>query len=140
MLPPTTNLAMRTLPRLPVAIAGSAPRILVGVTANLAGVPPRQRRQLAVLLLPVATALLVAGVLLGWLAASSVGHLVGVLVALLALAMLGVGYGLLRSARVDERERRLDEAIGEATGPCGSSCGSTGCADTECAVRALPRS
>ena len=112
----------------------------MGVTANLAGVPPRQRRQLAVLLLPVATALLVAGVLLGWLAASPGGHLVGVLVALLALAMLGVGYGLLRSARADEREWRLDETIREATGPCGSSCGSAGCADTECAVRALPRS
>src|SRR6185437_3837789 len=101
--------------------------------------PPRQRRQLAVLLLPVATALLAAGVLLGWLAAGPAGHLVGVLVALLALALLGVGYGLLRSAGADEQERLLDEAIRQATGPCGTDCGSAGCGSTDCAVRALPR-
>jgi uncharacterized membrane protein len=108
-------------------------------SVDLHRVPPRQRRQLGVLLSPVAAVLLAAGVLLGWLAASPAGHLVGVLVALLALALLGVGYGLLRSAGTDERERLLDEAIRQATGPCGSDCGTAGCAQTDCAVKALPR-
>ena len=112
---------------------------------DLSSVPPRHRRQLAVLLLPVATALLVAGVLLGWLAGSIAAHVVGVLVAPLALTLLGVSYGLLRSARADERERRLDEAIRQATGPCGTDCGTAGCGNTDCtvtdcAVKALPRS
>ena len=118
-------------------------------SSDLHRVPPRQRRQLAVLLLPAAAALLAVGLLLGWLAASPAGHLVGALVALLALVLLGVGYGLLRSAHADERERLLDEAIRQATGPCGSDsgsadcgsadCGSTGCGSTDCAVRTLPR-
>lgn len=92
------------------------------------------------LLSPVAAALLVAGLLLGWRAGSAGGHLVGLLVALLALALLGVGYGLLRSAGADEQERLLDEAIRQATGPCGTDCGTTGCGSTDCAVKALPRS
>jgi Flp pilus assembly protein TadB len=108
-------------------------------SADLHRVPPRQRRQLGLLLSPVAAVLLVAGVLLAWLAASFAGHLVGALVTLLALALLGVGYGLLRSARADEHERRLDEAIRQATGPCGADCGTAGCAATDCAVKALPR-
>jgi hypothetical protein len=113
-------------------------------SVDLHRVPPRQRRQLGVLLSPVAAVLLVAGVLLGWLAGSPAGHLIGVLVALLALALLGVGYGLLRSAGADERERLLDEAIRQATGPCGAECGSAGCGSTDCgstdcAMRTLPR-
>ena len=112
-------------------------------SADLRRVPPRQRRQLGVLLSPVAAVLLLAGVLLGWLAGSVAGHLVGVLVALLALTLLGVGYGLLRSATADEHERRLDDAIRQATGPCGTDCastdGSTDCGSTDCAVRTLPR-
>ena len=107
--------------------------------ADLSRVPPRQRWQLAVLLLPVATVLLAAGVLLGWLAGSAAGHLVGILVALLALVLTAIGYGLLRSARADERERRLDQAIRQATGPCGTGCEPAGCSTTDCAVKALPR-
>lgn len=111
----------------------------MGVTADLGSVPPRQRRQLAIMLLPVATALLIAGALLGWAAGSVAGHLVGVLVLVLAVVLLGIGYGLLRSARADEHERQLDEAIRQATGPCGSECGTAECTTTDCAVKALPR-
>ena len=72
-------------------------------------------------MLPVSLVLLVAGVLLAWGAGSPVGHLVGVLVALVALVLLGIGQGLLTSARRDEREQRLDDAIRAATGPCGNT-------------------
>jgi hypothetical protein len=106
---------------------------------ELAGVPIRQRRQLGLLLLPVAVALLVAGALLGWAAGSVAGHLVGALVLLFALVLLGIGYGLLRSARADEHERQLDEAIRQAAGPCGSHCGTAECTTADCAVKALPR-
>ena len=116
---------------------------------TLASVPIRQRRQLGVLLSPVAAVLLAAGVLLGCRAGSVAGQLAGMLLALLALVLLGVGYGLLRSARADEHERRLDEAIRQATGPCGTDrgspdcgspdCGSTSCGSTGCAARTLPR-
>ncbi len=96
------------------------------------------------MLLPVTVVLLAAGVLSIWLAGSVAGHLAGVLITLLASVLLGVGYGLLRSARADEHERRLDEAIRQATGPCGTDCGTTGCGDsacteTDCAVKALRR-
>jgi len=114
---------------------------------DLSSVPSRQRRQLAILLLPVSVVLLAAGVLLGWGGRSLAGQLVGVLVAVIALILLGVGYGLLSSARRDEREHRLDEAIRATTGPCGGDCGSSGsdgcgsdgCGVTDCAVKALPR-
>jgi hypothetical protein len=123
-------------------------RILDGMQptarADLGRVPARQRRQLAVLLSPVAAALLIAGILLGWRAGGPAGHLVGIGVALLALALLGVGYGLLRSVRLEERERRLDEAILATAGPCGGHCDDGGdaaaCGATDCAVRTLPRS
>jgi Flp pilus assembly protein TadB len=110
-------------------------------SADLHRVPPRQRRQLGLLLSPVAAVLLIAGALLGWLAGSAAGHLIGGLVALLALVLLGIGYGMLRSARADEQEQRLDDAIRQATGPCGTDCGTAGnCSTTDCAVKALPRS
>ncbi|MFL6163017.1 MAG: hypothetical protein ACJ74U_12400 [Jatrophihabitantaceae bacterium] len=109
-----------------------------GQRTELSLVPARQRRQLALLMLPVAAVLLAAGMLLAWRAGSVAGHLVGALVALIALVLLGVGQGLLSSARRDDHEQRLDEAIRAATGPCGNDCGS-GCASNDCAVRALPR-
>ena len=62
-------------------------------------------------MLPVSFVLVIAGILLAWRAGSPVGHLVGVLVALVARVLLGIGQGLLTSARRDEREQRLDEAI-----------------------------
>lgn len=109
--------------------------------AELSRVPVRHRRQLGLLMLPVALVLLAAGVLLAWRAGSPAGHLVGVLVALVALVLLGVGQGLFSSARRDEREQRLDAAIRAATGPCGNDCGTgaSACDSTDCAVKALPR-
>jgi multisubunit Na+/H+ antiporter MnhB subunit len=112
--------------------------------AELVRVPARQRRQLATLLSPVATVLLVAGILLAWRAGSPGGHLGGIVLALLALLLLGIGYGLLRSIRIQARERRLDEAILTTAGACGGHCDGGrepgACAATDCAVRALPRS
>jgi hypothetical protein len=123
-------------------------RILDGMQptacADLGRVPARQRRQLAVLLSPVAAVLLIAGLLLGWRAGGPAGHLTGIGVALLALALLGIGYGLLRSVRMEERERRLDEAILATAGACGGHCDggrdAAACGATDCAVRTLPRS
>jgi len=108
-------------------------------SVDLHRVPIRQRRQLGLLLSPVAAALLVAGALLAWRAGSLAGHLIGAVVTLLALLLLGIGQGMLGSARRDERERRLDDAIRQATGPCGAECGTTECTTTDCAVKALPR-
>jgi uncharacterized membrane protein YbjE (DUF340 family) len=110
---------------------------------ELGRVPARQRRQLAGLLSPVAAVLLIAGILLGWRAGSPAGHLAGAALTLLSLLLLGIGYGLLRSVRIQERDRRLDEAILATAGTCGGDCagGDPGaCATTDCAVRALPRS
>ena len=105
--------------------------------SDLSQIPARQRQLLAVLVAPVAAVLLLAGLLLGWQATSLVGHLIGTLVAVLALVLLGVAHGLFHSARTDEHERRLDEAVLAAAGPCGGDCGSCGVDD--CAVKALPR-
>jgi uncharacterized membrane protein len=126
-----------TDPSRPVAAGARRP----GSPAELSRVPARQRRQLGLLMLPVSLVLLVAGVLPAWRAGSPIGHLIGILVGLIALALLGIGQGLLTSARRDEREQRLDDAIRAATGPCGSDCGTgaAGCDSTDCAVKALPR-
>jgi hypothetical protein len=111
--------------------------------AELGRVPVRQRRQLAALLSPVAAVLLIAGILLACRAGSLAGHLGGVVLTLLALLLLGIGYGLLRSVRIQARERRLDEAILATAGACGGDCAGSrdprACAATDCAVRALPR-
>jgi uncharacterized membrane protein YbjE (DUF340 family) len=136
-------------------------RILRGMQHStrieLGRVPARRRQQLAVLLSPVAAVLLIAGVLLGWRAGSPAGHLAGAVLTLLALMLLGIGYGLLRSVRIQARERRLDEAILATAGVCGTAadgtvgsvvnaapacrqvCGTDACAAVDCAVRALPR-
>lgn len=104
-------------------------------------------------LTPLALVLLVAGLLaaslhgLGW-------KLAGSLVALLALVLLGVAWGLRRSAALSEAaaaERRLDEAllaaarVAPGTGPdawvCGTSglaCGSAGESDG-CGASCLAR-
>jgi hypothetical protein len=110
------------------------------MTSDLRAVPPRSRRLLALLIAPVGIALLAAGALLAWFAGSPAGHLVGAGVGLIALLLLGVAHGLFWSAVRDEAERRLDETILAAAGPCGSDCGSGSCGVTDCAVKALPRS
>jgi hypothetical protein len=112
--------------------------------SQLSQVPLRQREQLARLLAPVGSVLLAGGLLLGWRAESIPGHLVGTVVGLIALLLLGVAWGLRRSAALDRRaeaEAELDAAILAVAGgdcsDCGGECGSCGVAD--CAVKALPR-
>lgn len=99
--------------------------------------PPRQRQFLALLLAPVGLLLLVAGALLAWRAGSIAGHLVGAVVAVLAVLLLGVAHGLFWSARRDQYEAALDAAALAVGGACGEDCGS--CAGDDCAVKALPR-
>jgi len=99
-----------------------------GVNDDLNRIPPNRRRRMALTLTPMGLVLLLAGVLtvlLGGLA----WKLVGLLIAVLALGVLGIASGLRRSATLTEAavaEARVDEAIAAASGPCGSSCGSAG--------------
>ena len=83
---------------------------------------------------PLGLALLAAGVLTAFLPGLA-WKLAGVLVVLLALVLLGVAWGLQRSAGLSEAaaaEQRLDEVLLEAArvaqgpGADGSVCGSSG--------------
>lgn len=98
------------------------------------------------MLAPLAAALLVAGAVALLLAASPAGKVIGLVVAVIALLLLGITQGLYRSARLDElaeRERQLDAAILATAGSCGSDCGcvngSAACGVDDCAVRSLFR-
>jgi hypothetical protein len=98
------------------------------VNDELTAIPPAQRRRMALMLAPVGVVLLVAGGLAvsldgaGWTVA-------GVLVAMLAMALLGVAWGLWRSAALSEAaaaERRLDEVLAAAARSQGATCGAGG--------------
>ena len=102
-------------------------------------VPPRQRTLLALLITPVGLALLAGGVLVALGTSAVMARLVGLLIALLALVLLGVAHGLFWSARRDRAEQRLDQAIREAAGTCDSSGDCGACGVSDCAVKALPR-
>ncbi|MCW2539125.1 MAG: hypothetical protein JWN95_850 [Frankiales bacterium] len=106
-------------------------------------VPARERRRLALMLLPMALALLALGLVstvvsgpLGW-------KVVGGVVLIIACALLGIVLGLQRSAAITDRqqaEQQLDATLMGAVGACGSSCGSGADAcDADCAIRTLPR-
>lgn len=135
---------MRTALRLLVLLRPPACRILDRVSDELNRIAPARRRQMALVLAPFGLVLLVAGAV-PVVAGGIVWKLVGVVLIVLALLVLGVAFGLQRSAALDEtarREQQLDEAIlAEAAlngaGGCGSNCDACGVDD--CAVKALPR-
>jgi hypothetical protein len=104
-------------------------------------VPPRQRTLLGLLITPVGLALLVGGVLVGLGTSALPARSAGLLVAGLALVLLGVAHGLFWSARQDRAEQLLDQAIRDTAGSCDSTgdCGSGVCGSSACAVKALPR-
>ncbi|HJQ02238.1 MAG TPA: hypothetical protein VJ851_11600 [Jatrophihabitans sp.] len=106
---------------------------------TLRRLPPRQRTLLALLLAPIGLVLLVGGVLATVASAGLAGHAAGVLIALIALVLLGIAHGLFYSARQDRAEQRLDAAIQATAGSCGRECGLAGCGAVDCAVQALPR-
>jgi hypothetical protein len=100
------------------------------VSEQLYAIPPGRRRRMALVLAPMGAVLLAAGVLacsqpgVGW-------KLTGLVVGLLALVLLGVAWGLRRSAALTEAalaEQRLDEVLTEAAAAAGGgvACGSTG--------------
>jgi hypothetical protein len=100
------------------------------VSEQLYAIPPAGRRRMALGLAPLGAVLLVAGVLtvsldgVGW-------KFAGLLVAVLALALLGVAWGLRRSAAMTEAadaEHRLDEVLAAAAGSGGATCATTGLA------------
>jgi hypothetical protein len=118
------------------------------VSEQLNAIPPAHRRRMSLALAPLGGVLLVAGALgvfhhgAGWKVA-------GLLVAVLALVLLGIAWGLRRSAALTEAadaERRLDEVLTAAAaeaggGMCGSTglaCGSAG-ADGGCGAACLTR-
>jgi membrane protein implicated in regulation of membrane protease activity len=109
--------------------------------SQLSQVPPRQRTLLALLIVPVGLALLAGGALVVLGTSVALARLAGLLVALLALGLLGVAHGLFWSARRDRAEQLLDRTIQDTAGStasCGRDC-LTGCGATDCAVQALPR-
>jgi hypothetical protein len=111
--------------------------------SSLTQIPPAERRKMALALAPIATVLLVAGVVPVMVTSSLAWKLVGVAVILIATVLLGVVLGLRRSAAEDEaagREAELDAAILATPGPCGSECGTGACGVDDCALKALPRS
>ncbi len=103
---------------------------------------------MALALVPLGGVLLIAGILallragVGW-------KLAGLLVTALALVLLGIAWGLRRSAMLTEAvdaERRLDEVLAAAAaGAGGGRCGSTGqacgssSADGGCGAACLTR-
>jgi len=112
--------------------AGGLPRSGMSDTRSvndeLHAIPPARRRRMALALAPLGLALLVAGVLamsldgIGW-------TLTGLLVAALALVLVGVAWGLRRSAALSEAataEERLDEVLVTAAGASGVTCGGAG--------------
>lgn len=133
---------MRTALRLPVPLRLAACRILDRVSDELNRIAPARRRRMALILAPFGLVLLVAGAV-PVVAGGVVWKLVGVVLIVVALLVLGVAFGLQRSAALDEaseREQQLDEAIlAEAAlnGACGSNCDACGVDD--CAVKSLPR-
>ena len=100
------------------------------VSEELYAIPPGRRRRMALALAPVGAVLLAAGVLACW--RPGVGwKLVGLVVGLLAVVLLGIAWGLRRSAVLTEAalaEQRLDEVLTEAAAAAGGgvACGSTG--------------
>ncbi len=99
-----------------------------GVNDELTRIPPARRRRMALVLAPLGVVLLVAGAL-AVAGPGAAWKLVGLLVCVLAVGLLGVAWGLVRSASLTDAmaaERRLDEAIIAASGGCGSVCGSAG--------------
>ena len=101
------------------------------VSEQLNAIPPTHRRRMAWALMPLGAVLLIAGIL----AASRDGagwKLAGLTVAALALVLLGIAWGLRRSAALTaaaDAERRLDEELTAAAAEAGAGvCGSTGLA------------
>ena len=110
--------------------------------ASLSDVAPAARRRMSLLLLPPATGLMAAGLIVLVRPAGVGWSLVAVLLLVLGglLALLSVG--LRRSAAVDEArlaEAQLDAALVAAAGACDSDCDSGACGVTDCAVRSLFR-
>lgn len=118
------------------------------VSEELNAIPVAHRRRMALALTPLGGVLLIAGILalfragVGW-------KLAGLLVAALALVLLGIAWGLRRSATLTEAvdaERQLDEVLAAAAadaggGTCGSigqACGSSS-ADGGCGAACLTR-
>lgn len=100
----------------------------------------RARRRLAAMLLPIATALLIAGILPLVLRTDVALKIVGAIVVAFSSMLLLVVSGLRRVARNQEdlvHEAQLDAAILAASPGCGGACDSCGVDD--CAVKALPR-
>jgi uncharacterized membrane protein len=98
------------------------------VNGELNAIPPARRRRMAWTLAPLGLVLLVTGILtasldgIGW-------KLAGLLVAVLALALLGVAWGLSRSAALTEAataEQQLDEVLLAAAGSSGATCAAAG--------------
>jgi hypothetical protein len=98
------------------------------VSDELNAIPPARRRRMALALAPLGLVLLVAGILtvsldgVGW-------KLAGLLAAGLAVVLLGVAWGLRRSAGLSEAaaaEQRLDEVLLAAARASGTACGTTG--------------
>jgi hypothetical protein len=106
--------------------------------SDLSRIPVRQRRQLVWGLLPTGLVFVFGG-LIALIEAHSVAFVVLALgVAFVGSLVLGIGLGVRRSISIDEHDAAVDEAIREATGPCGNEC-SDSCATDDCAVKSLPR-
>ena len=108
---------------LPVGATGDD-GILDSVNDELNAIPPGRRRRMALALAPLGLVLLVTGALaaslggLGW-------KLAGLFVAALSLVLLGVAWGLRRSAVLSEAaaaEQRLDEVLTAAVRSQGAAC------------------
>lgn len=119
------------------------------VSEQLYAIPPGRRRRMALALAPVGAVLLAAGVLTLWRPGAG-WKLVGLVVGLLALVLLGVAWGLRRSAALTEAalaEQRLDEVLtsaaaaaggGATCGGAGLSCGAAG-AEGSCGAACFSR-
>jgi hypothetical protein len=100
------------------------------VTNELTAISPARRRRMVLALAPVGLVLLLTGVLavsldgLAW-------KLAGLLVVAVSVVLLGVAWGLHRSAALTEAaeaEHRLDEVLTAAAAEAGVSCGPAGAA------------